>query len=98
MKLDSATPCVVLECHHGSLAIARSLGRLGVRVYGVDASLGRRALLSRYFAGAFQWDLVRADPQESVAFLQRVGREVGGSPVLIPTSDETALFVAEHAA
>ena len=97
MKIDASTPCVVLEAHHGSLGIARSLGRLGVRVYCIDSDLERPALRSRYFAGAFRGDVVRGDPGESVAFLQRISGEIGGCPVLIPTSDETAQFVADHA-
>ena len=94
----ASVPVVVLGFHHGALAIARSLGRLGVRVYGVDSNLGVPGLSSRYCRGAFQWDFRRSDPAASVRFLQDVARKVGAPAILIPTSDDLTLFVAEHAA
>ena len=36
-------------------------------------------------------------PDQSIEFLLRIGREIGVPSVLIPTSDDTALLVAEHA-
>ncbi len=34
----ASLPVVVLKIHHGSLGIARSLGRLGVEVHGLTAT------------------------------------------------------------
>ena len=95
--VDVSTPAVVLRFHHGSLAIARTLGRWGVDVYGVDSDVGGAAMASRYLRGRFAWDLGRESPEDSVAFLLDVARRIGGKAVLIPTSDNTAELVADHA-
>ena len=95
--IDPSTPCVVLELHHGSLAIARSLGRLGVKVHVVGGAGSGRERRSRYFESVVRFDLVRNDPVKVVSLLCDLGDELGGRPVLIPTSDYTAVLVAEHA-
>jgi len=47
--LNYTTPAVMLRSgHHGGLGIARSLGRLGVPVYSVDAARWEPAFSSRY--------------------------------------------------
>ncbi|MBI3005430.1 MAG: carboxylate--amine ligase [Ignavibacteriales bacterium] len=97
-KIDNSTPVVVLKTeHYGSLGIIRSLGRLGVPVYGVDANPHAPSFWSRYCAGQFLWDMDNASHEESIHFLLHVKEKIGGTPILIPTSDETSLFVADHA-
>src|SRR5216683_2256465 len=55
---DNATPVVVLVCHHHvGLGIVRSLGRLGIPVYCIDANRFCPAFLSRYCRGKYLWDL-----------------------------------------
>ena len=44
--------------HHGSLGVIRSLGRLGVPVYGVHEGPWAPAASSRYLAGRFFWQPV----------------------------------------
>jgi predicted ATP-grasp superfamily ATP-dependent carboligase len=80
-----------------ALGAFRSLGRLGVRVYGIDSSPSAYGLRSRYCAGRFQWDFDGSAPRESVAFLKQVAQTVGGRPVLLPTFDTRSLLVADHA-
>ncbi len=64
-----ATPVVLLGAfHHAGVAMTRSLGRLGVRVYVVE-STKVPATTSRYCRGFSRWDLKSARPEESVAFL-----------------------------
>lgn len=82
--------------HHGALGVMRSLGRVGVRVYGVDADRSAIALRSRYCRGGFIWDIAARPARLSVDFLKAVARRIGGRPVLLATNDETALFVAEN--
>jgi predicted ATP-grasp superfamily ATP-dependent carboligase len=82
--------------HHGALGVMRSLGRLGVRVYGVDADRSAVACRSRYCRGAFVWDIEAQPARASVDFLKAAARRIGGRPVLLATNDETALFVAEN--
>ncbi len=98
MTLDPSTPVVVLGIHHGSLGIARSLGRLGVSVHGVDADLRANAFASRYFRARHAWDFARAPAADSVAFLLELRRALGRDAVLIPISDDLTQLVADHAA
>lgn len=98
MHID--TPVVVLGFHHGSLGITRSLGRLGIPVIGVDRNPRAPALASRYLRERHIWDLQGAAAADTVAWLDALGRRLAGAgdlPILIPTSDDTALLVAEHA-
>jgi len=94
---DVSTPVVVVNCKLGGLAIMRSLGALGVSLYGVDADPRSPAMLSRYCRERFLHGLDEARPAEFVDRLLEVGRRVGGKPILIPTSDETAQCVVDHA-
>ncbi len=97
--MDNSTPVVVLPCGlgHGSTAVVRSLGRLGVPVYGVDCSPRSFASRSRYCKGTFAWN-ENLQPAESVEFLIDVSRHIGRRPILICTTDDTVTLVAEHAA
>jgi len=93
------TPAVLLRSgHHGGLGIVRSLGRLGVPVYTIDAQRWETAFASRYCSGRFMLDTASAPPESSVSRLLEIGRRIGGNPVLIPTTDQTAIWVAEHTA
>lgn len=95
---DTSTPAVVLVTHHHvGIGIARSLGRLGVEVYGIDSDRFSPMFFSRYCRAKFVWDLNHAPPQESLEFLDEVGRKIGRRALLIPTSDIGAMFVDEHA-
>lgn len=95
--LDASVPVVVLKMHHGSLGIARSLGRLGVAVHGLTADLDAPPARSRYWRACHLWDIDRASPEQSLDYLRRLGRSIGQKAVLVAVSDATALLVAEHA-
>jgi len=96
--MDTSTPVLVLRsAHHGGLAIARSLGRLGVSVYVMDANPRTPSFYSRYCQDKFVWDIDQAPAEETVDYLGRIGCKLGGRIILIPTSDTVALFVADHA-
>ena len=96
--MRSDTPVLVLRLdHYGALGAFRSLGRLGVAVYGVHRSDDALAFRSRYARGRFVWDLDVEPAARSVARLLEIADELGGRPILLPTNDETALFVAAHA-
>ena len=94
---DVSTPVVVVNCKLGALAIMRSLGRLGVPVYGVDADPRSPGMLSRYCRERFLFGLEASRPTEFLERLSEVGRRLGRHAILIPTSDETAQFVVDHA-
>jgi len=91
------TPVVVVNCKLGALAIMRSLGEQGISIYGVDADPHAPGLLSRYCKKRFLYGLDERRPEQFVEQLLRVGEEIGRQSILIPTSDETAVFVTEYA-
>lgn len=90
------TPVLVLNCKIGALAIMRTLGALGVPVYGVDENESTAALKSRYLKKSFIKTLNPAKPQEYLEFVLAIGKIIGKQSILIPTSDELSVFVAEY--
>jgi D-aspartate ligase len=95
---DNSTPAVVLGCfRHGGLGIVRSLGRLGVPVYAIDADRHTPAFFSKYCRERLVWDLHAAAPEASVRFLRELADRIGRPAVLIPTSDVGAMFVLDLA-
>ena len=98
MLEDSSTPVVVLVCHHHvGLGIVRSLGRLRIPVYCIDANRFCPAFFSKYCRGKFLWDLHGSPADASLRFLLKVGSKIGRRSVLIPTSDIGTMFVEDHA-
>jgi D-aspartate ligase len=95
---DTSTPVVLLRLFgHCGVGIARSLGRLGVPVYAVDADPRAPAARSRYLRRLYPWDIDREPPEATVERLVKVARELGGRPILIPTGDMANLLVDDHA-
>ena len=92
-----STPVVIINCKLGALAIMRSLGPLGVPLYGVDADPRSPAMLSRYCRERFLFGLNESRPMEFLEHLLEIGRRLGRPAILIPTSDETAQFVVDQA-
>ncbi len=83
----------------GPLGTMRSLGRLGVRVYGLKHQDPSPSSSSRYCAGTLSvgddgrpWD----DEARTLSELVAAGKQLGGGTILIPGSDEWAVFVARH--
>ena len=95
LRINPSLPVVVLGFGYGGLGIARSLGRLGVRVYAVDADPAAAGLASRYLRGAHTWDVAGASVTDTLGFLDDLGRRLGHA-LLLPTTDATAVLVAEH--
>src|SRR5437588_4509574 len=96
------TPVLVLKTvrgafQHGDLAIARSLGRLGAPVYVCQDHRFAPVARSRYVRGALTWNFAVHAPKQSVEYLLRVARKIGGRPLLIPTDDVGAMLVADFA-
>jgi D-aspartate ligase len=95
---NNAVPVVVLvSSQHGGIGIIRSLGRAGIPVFGVHQHLWEPAAKSRFLRRLFRWDFSSASAANSVSFLKNVAQEIGQRPLLIATSDITALFLAENA-
>jgi len=93
---NTRTPVVVLSCKLAALAIMRSLGPFGITLYGIDSDRWAPAMLSGYCRQRFMIDLDEPRPNKLLDDLLKVGRQIGQPSILIPTSDETALFVAKN--
>jgi predicted ATP-grasp superfamily ATP-dependent carboligase len=99
--IDTTTPAVVLKfdqnvMHHGGLGVIRSLGRLGVPVYGVHEGPWAPAASSRYLQGRCFWQPSPDDADRVLAGLAALAGRIGQRAVLIPTDDAGAIFLAEH--
>ena len=105
--LDPRTPVLVVRIghyplHHGGVGAIRSLGRAGVPVYAITEDRATPAALSRYLRGRFVWPTTGAEPTAAlVAGLTRIGQRIrareGRLCVALPTDDEAAVLLAEHA-
>jgi len=95
LRINPSLPVVVLGFGYGGLGIARSLGRLGVRVHAVDPDPAAAGLASRYVRSAHAWDFAGASVTDTLGFLDELGQRLGPA-LLLPTTDETAVLVAEH--
>lgn len=96
-RIDTSTP--VLVAYHGgngALAIARTLGRLGVPVYLVAKKDASIVQTSRYWRKRFWWDFT-APPERTLEFLLDIGSQIGGRPVLLTLADWVAVFIERHA-
>lgn len=96
-RIDTTTPVVVLCPGYHGHGVARSLGRLGVSVYGVHQDSASPAARSRYWKQNFVWDFAHAPAHATLEWLIALSARIGGLPILIPTDDDSCLFVADHA-
>src|ERR1700730_1284315 len=94
---DTSVPVVVLRPdHHGSLCLIRTLGRMGVQVYGVGKLADSAGMLSRYCRGKFITN-PDSSPAQVVEFLCDVARQIGRRPILTCTNDISSNFIAANA-
>jgi predicted ATP-grasp superfamily ATP-dependent carboligase len=97
----ASTPAVVLKLdrnvmHHGGLGVIRSLGRLGVPVYGVHEGPFAPAASSRFLHGRYFWNPGVHDAARIRDGLLRLADRIGEPAVLFVTDDAGAIFLAEH--
>jgi predicted ATP-grasp superfamily ATP-dependent carboligase len=85
--------------HHGGVAVVRTLGRAGVRVFGIHEDRGVPAARSAYLTGGFVWPTAGQDdhPRQLLAGIGDVLARIGRPCVVIPTDDHGAVFLNEHA-
>ncbi|MBP2403623.1 D-aspartate ligase [Streptomyces netropsis] len=84
--------------HHGGVGAIRSLGRLGIPMYAITEDRWTPAALSRYLDRAFVWPTTGTErSEELVDGLLTIGRSIGRPTVLVPTDEEAAVLIAEHA-
>jgi predicted ATP-grasp superfamily ATP-dependent carboligase len=81
--------------HHGAVGIARSLGRLGVPVYAMVEDRYTPLAMCRHLTGAF---VNRTEDTNGLLnYLGAIGEHINRRTILLPTDDNGAVFIAEHA-
>jgi D-aspartate ligase len=99
-RMDTTIPVLLLKMgsyviHHGAVHIARSLGRLGVPVYAIVEDRYTPLAMCRHLTGAFvDWT---KDTNELLSLASVVGESMNRPTILLPTDDNSAIFIAEHA-
>ncbi|WP_344962110.1 ATP-grasp domain-containing protein [Streptomyces thioluteus] len=100
---DRSVPGLIVKfgnypLHHGGVGAIRSLGRLGVPMYAITEDRWTPAAASRYLTAGFVWPTTGTErAEELVAGLLRIGDRIGRPAVLLPTDEEAAVLIAEHA-
>ena len=101
---DTGTAALVLKVggyplHHGGVAVIRTLGRVGVDVFGVHEGRRVPAARSAYLTGGFIWRTAGHDEhrQQLLAGMAALADRIGRPTVVIPTDDHGAMFLNEHA-
>jgi predicted ATP-grasp superfamily ATP-dependent carboligase len=97
------TTVPVLVVHRGGyadVAVARTLGRLGVPVYLLaQEGVSMAVWSSRYWKKRTRWEFSRPE-EESVACLREIGARLrsthGSRPVLLTLGDWVAIFIERH--
>jgi D-aspartate ligase len=99
---DRGVPALVFKIsrnpmHHGTLAVIRSLGTMGVPVYAAVEDRATPVAVSRRLAGCFRWTAFEPGAKSLVPRLLEIARQLGRAAVLVPTDDLAAALVAENA-
>lgn len=95
--MDNSGPVLILQSgHHGGLGIVRSLGRLNVPVYCAGSSRWEPSGNSRYCRKRFALDIEAKSSSESVVELRKIAARICGKPILLPTSDRQAVWMADN--
>jgi predicted ATP-grasp superfamily ATP-dependent carboligase len=88
---------VVMNMHITGLAVARSLGRAGVPVVGMDDERGGLGQNSRHLSGLGLVPGPTVDEGRALAdHLAHLGPSFAERPVLVPTNDDWVLALARH--
>jgi D-aspartate ligase len=88
---------LVFNCHITGLAVARSLGRRGVSVIGLDRDENGYGLHSRYTTVAGRCPYPLDDERGFIELLLEIGGALKQKAVLFPCLDEWVFAVARHA-
>ena len=95
---SSETPAaIVFNCHITGLAVARSLGRRGIPIVGLDREESGYGLHSRYTTVAGRCPYPLDDERGFIDLLLEIGAALKQKAVLFPCLDEWVFAVARHA-
>ncbi len=98
MKIsDTNTPVLVVNCKIGGLAVMRSLGSKKIPMYAIDDAPKDASMRSKYCREKFIKKYDENNQKEYLDYLLWIGSKINRRTILIPTSDELSVFVADHA-
>lgn len=97
LESSEMTAALVFNCHITGLAVARSLGRRGIPIVGLDREDSGYGLHSRYTTIAGRCPYPLDDERGFVDLLLEIGRALKQKAVLFPCLDEWVFAVARHA-
>lgn len=83
---------VVMNMFYTGLGIARSLGEHGIPVVGLTSQRGVYGNFTRYARTVLCPDS-RNQPEQLLAYLLEMGRQIGHRSVIFPTRDDDVLFL-----
>jgi D-aspartate ligase len=93
---ENSVPVVILDTdHYGAIGIARTLGRLGIPIHFFDSNPKSISFHSRFCKSAFNYRK-NQDSKLTVRLLLQAAKIIGEKSILITTTDESALLLAEH--
>jgi len=95
---SEAPAALVFNCHITGLAVARSLGRKGIPVIGLDKDDQGYGLHSRYTTVAGRCPYPLDDERAFIQLLVEIGSALKQKAVLFPCLDEWVFAVARNAA
>jgi D-aspartate ligase len=92
----SGPPVVLLPCDRpAALGIARSLGRRGIPVYGVDTDRWAMGMLSRYLR-PLPMPRTLVSEEDRAQFLLELGERLQQRAVLFPLSDDAVIMCSRY--
>jgi D-aspartate ligase len=94
---DNWPPVVVASVFQTGLNLVRDLTRRGVRCYGVDHDASHAGFRSRHGKSYICPDPDQ-HPDDWVAFMKALARNIGGRPAIIPAADIFVTALGNHAA
>ena len=103
VEIDRRVPVLVVKIgsyplHHGGVGVIRTLGRLGVPVYAITEDRFTPAAMSCYCTKRFVWSTTgQEEPRQLVDGLLDIGRRLGQRTLVVPTDEEAAVLIVEHA-
>ena len=86
---------VVLHMGETGLGITRSLGRLGIEVYGIDYEKGAEAFSSKYCKRRFVFANPSIFPETCLSQFIELGKSLNEKSVLLPASDCYVTFISK---
>jgi predicted ATP-grasp superfamily ATP-dependent carboligase len=96
MDRDSTPVTILKSSNYYGLGILRSLGRLGIPIHVMSDDPHAPAFLSSYCRTSYLCHI--ADfTEDSLRDLLDIGSKIGRRSILIATTDDGAIFVADHA-